>query len=56
MSTNTLRPDRVAREPERERITGVPTSSWYDLQDKGLAPKQDAVHCVDGKPIGGSSL
>jgi len=27
------------REPEREAITGVPTSTWYELQDKGLAPK-----------------
>jgi predicted DNA-binding transcriptional regulator AlpA len=33
------RPDRAVREPEREQITGVPTSSWYDLQGKGLAPK-----------------
>jgi predicted DNA-binding transcriptional regulator AlpA len=33
------RPDRAVREPEREQITGVPTSSCYDLQGKGLAPK-----------------
>jgi prophage regulatory protein len=31
--------DGVAREPEREKITGVPTSTWYELQDAGLAPK-----------------
>jgi predicted DNA-binding transcriptional regulator AlpA len=31
--------DGVAREAERRIITGVPTSSWYALQEKGLAPK-----------------
>jgi prophage regulatory protein len=31
--------DRVVREPERRSITGVPTSTWYELQAKGLAPK-----------------
>jgi predicted DNA-binding transcriptional regulator AlpA len=39
MSTNTPRPDRVVREAERRQITGTPTSSWYDLQNAGLAPK-----------------
>ena len=39
MSTNILRPDRVVREAERRQITGTPTSSWYDLQNAGLAPK-----------------
>jgi predicted DNA-binding transcriptional regulator AlpA len=33
------RTDGIAREPERRVITGVPTSSWYLLQDNGLAPK-----------------
>jgi predicted DNA-binding transcriptional regulator AlpA len=33
------RPDRAVREPEREQITGVPTSSWYALQARGLVPK-----------------
>ena len=33
------RTDGIAREPERRVITGVPTSSWYALQDNGLAPK-----------------
>jgi prophage regulatory protein len=33
------RPDRFVREPEREHITGVPTSTWYDLQSRGLAPR-----------------
>jgi predicted DNA-binding transcriptional regulator AlpA len=31
--------DRAVREPERREITGVPTSTWYELQDAGLAPK-----------------
>jgi predicted DNA-binding transcriptional regulator AlpA len=41
-------PDRAVREPERARITGVPTSTWYDLQKRGLAPKPFAIsaHCV----------
>ena len=29
----------VAREAQRYELTGVPTSTWYDLQAKGLAPK-----------------
>jgi predicted DNA-binding transcriptional regulator AlpA len=33
------RTDGIAREQERRVITGVPTSSWYLLQDSGLAPK-----------------
>jgi hypothetical protein len=37
------RTDGVCREAERRIITGVPTSSWYALQKKGLAPKPD-VH------------
>jgi predicted DNA-binding transcriptional regulator AlpA len=41
-------PDRAVREPERERITGVPTSTWYDLQKRGLAPKpfRISARCV----------
>jgi predicted DNA-binding transcriptional regulator AlpA len=31
--------DRAVREPERREITGVPTSTWYELQAAGLAPK-----------------
>jgi prophage regulatory protein len=31
--------DRVVREPERREITGVPTSTWYELQAEGRAPK-----------------
>jgi prophage regulatory protein len=30
--------DRAVREPERREITGVPTSTWYELQKRGLAP------------------
>ena len=33
------RTDGICREAERGVITGVPTSSWYLLQEKGLAPK-----------------
>lgn len=33
------RSDGICREAERRIITGVPTSSWYALQEKGLAPK-----------------
>ena len=33
------RTDGISRETERRIITGVPTSSWYALQEKGLAPK-----------------
>src|SRR5262249_41955615 len=35
----TEKPRGVAREPQRYQITGVPTSTWYDLQNAGLAPK-----------------
>jgi len=37
MSDN--RPDRAVREPEREHITGVPCSTWRELQNAGRAPK-----------------
>ena len=30
---------RIVREKEREAITGVPTSSWYEKQARGEAPK-----------------
>jgi predicted DNA-binding transcriptional regulator AlpA len=33
------RTDGIAREAERRLITGIPTSSWYSLQQRGLAPK-----------------
>jgi prophage regulatory protein len=29
----------VAREAKRYELTGVPTSTWYDLQNAGRAPK-----------------
>ena len=35
----TTKPKGVAREAERYELTGVPTSTWYDLQNAGLAPK-----------------
>jgi predicted DNA-binding transcriptional regulator AlpA len=31
--------DRAIREPERRSITGVPRSTWRELQDEGRAPK-----------------
>ncbi len=31
--------DQFVRERERKDITGVPTSTWYELMDDGLAPK-----------------
>jgi prophage regulatory protein len=39
MTTDNLRPDRFVREPEREHIAGVPTSTWYELMNAGLAPR-----------------
>ena len=33
-----MQPDRLVREPERRDFTGIPTSSWYDLVENGLAP------------------
>jgi|SoimicmetaTmtHMA_FD_contig_31_4087498_length_390_multi_2_in_0_out_0_1 prophage regulatory protein len=35
----TSKPKGIAREPRRYELTGVPTSTWYELQAKGLAPK-----------------
>ena len=31
--------ERFIREPERRSITGVPTSTWYEMMDEGRAPK-----------------
>jgi prophage regulatory protein len=31
--------ERVIRERERREITGVPTSTWYVMQDNGRAPR-----------------
>ena len=33
-----MQPDRLVRESERRTFTGIPTSSWYDLVNDGLAP------------------
>jgi prophage regulatory protein len=33
------KPKGIAREAQRQQLTGVPTSTWYDLQNAGLAPK-----------------
>ncbi len=29
--------ERIVRERERKELTGIPTSSWYDLVNAGLA-------------------
>jgi prophage regulatory protein len=39
MQTENPPRDRIVRERERREITGLPTSSWYDLQKRGLAPR-----------------
>ncbi len=33
-----MQPDRLVREPDRKKFTGIPTSTWYDLVIDGLAP------------------
>jgi prophage regulatory protein len=30
---------RIIRERERREITGIPTSTWYVMQDAGRAPR-----------------
>jgi predicted DNA-binding transcriptional regulator AlpA len=37
------KPKGIARETLRFELTGVPTSTWYDLQAKGMAPKPIAL-------------
>jgi prophage regulatory protein len=39
MQTATSKPKGIAREAQRRELTGIPTSTWYDLQNAGLAPK-----------------
>ena len=31
--------EKFVREPERRDVTGVPTSTWYEMMAKGQAPK-----------------
>jgi prophage regulatory protein len=31
--------DRFVREKERRQITGVSTSTWYEMQSRGEAPR-----------------
>ena len=31
--------ERILREAERKKKTGIPVSTWYELQSAGLAPK-----------------
>lgn len=33
-----MQPDQLVREPARRDFTGIPTSTWYDLVNDGLAP------------------
>jgi predicted DNA-binding transcriptional regulator AlpA len=35
--------DRLVREAERLHITGVPRTSWWDLERQGLAPERRLV-------------
>ena len=46
----TNKPKGVAREAQRYEITGVPTSSWYELQKAGLAPKP--IHLGGPRSVG----
>ena len=39
MQAATPKPKGIAREAQRRELTGIPTSTWYDLQNAGLAPK-----------------
>jgi prophage regulatory protein len=39
MPSATSKPKGIAREAQRRELTGIPTSTWYDLQNAGLAPK-----------------
>jgi prophage regulatory protein len=39
MPVDTPQQERLVREPERALITGIPTSSWYTMQQEGLAPR-----------------
>ena len=34
-----MKSTRFIRERERREITGVPTSTWYEMMDAGLAPR-----------------
>ena len=31
--------EKFIREPERRSITGVPTSTWYEMMEDGRAPR-----------------
>ena len=33
------KPKGIAREAQRRALTGIPTSTWYEMQAAGLAPK-----------------
>ena len=38
----TSKPKGVARGAQRHDLTGVPTSTWYDLQNAGLAAQANS--------------
>jgi prophage regulatory protein len=46
----TSKPKGIAREAQRYELTGVPTSTWYDLQNAGLAPKP--IHLGGPRSVG----
>ena len=54
MQTN--RPKGVAREAQRYELTGVPTSTWYDLQNAGLAPTRNPAARYSGGAHSACSL
>jgi prophage regulatory protein len=51
MTTDNLRPDRFVREREREHISGVRTSTWYELMNAGLAPRP---YLISARTVGWS--
>ena len=39
MQSQKSQQERIIRERERREITGIPTSTWYVMQDAGRAPR-----------------
>lgn len=44
--------ERIIREEERRRITGVPRTTWHRLRTKGLTPEPVKVVGEDSPAIG----
>ncbi len=36
-------PDRIVREPERHRLTGLSRTTWWRLEKEGQVPKRRAL-------------